>query len=219
MKTRVMVSVLVLGAVALAVGGCALLGVVANAVPKYEPAKYNGLQNQTVAVMVWADRGIRIDYPSVQLDACGAIYNQLIDQLDDKQAAKELKGAKFPYRPQSIVRFQADHPEMDGLPITDIAPRLGVSRLIYVEIEQLATRSAASLELYRGSIVATVRVVEVANGKATVVYTENNVGAIFPPKSPAEGVPGLNDYDTYLGAIRQFSIEVANRFITHEVEQ
>ena len=44
------------------------------------------------------------------------------------------------------------------MPIENIAPRLGVSRLIYIEVEDFSTRAAASISLFRGSMMATVRV-------------------------------------------------------------
>ena len=55
------------------------------------------------------------------------------------------------------MRYQLDHPEVDTMPIGDIAPRLGVSRLIYIEVERFSTRADASISLFRGSIMATER--------------------------------------------------------------
>ena len=56
------------------------LGYVAANLPKSEDAKYKGLAKQKVAVMVWADRGTRIDYPNLQLDTGNTIQAKLISQ-------------------------------------------------------------------------------------------------------------------------------------------
>jgi hypothetical protein len=112
-----------------------------------------------------------------------------------------------------------DHPELDGLPIADIAPKLGVSRLIYIEIENFNTRSDQSVDLFRGNLSATVQVVEVINGHAKVAFEENRVTATYPPKSPEEGVPGVGDMRIYVGTIDAFATEAANRFLPHEEEQ
>ena len=204
--------------------GCAAFGIVAAALPK-PPIKpvYTGLQGQSIAVMVWADRGIRIDYPRIALDTATGIQNRLATPVDDKGKTKpmpsELKGAKFPYIPASVVRFQMEHPETDGMAITDVAPRLGVSRLIYVEIEQFQTRSDSAVELFRGTMVGTLRVVEVTNGVAKVAYEENDVRIDFPKKAREEGVPELGDVKTYAGTVSLFAQQVAHRFIEHPAEE
>src|SRR5437879_2754394 len=135
-----------------AVSGCAALGVAAY---KLAPAatikpKYTNLTNQTVGVMVWTDQGIRIEWPKLQLDLATSIDHKLKEQTTDakgKPKAKTLLGATYPVQPGSIVRYQMDHPEVEAMAIADVAPRLGVSRLIYVEIEDFATRSEQAADL------------------------------------------------------------------------
>jgi hypothetical protein len=204
--------------------GCIAAGFIAQALPK-PPVKaaYTGLQNQTVAVMVWADRGIRIDFPRIALDTATGIQNRLTNPVDDKGKPKgmsrELKGARFPYIPASVVRYQVEHPEVEGMAITEVAPKLGVSRLIYLEIEQFQTRSDSAVELYRGTMIGTLRVVEVTDGVAKVAYEENDVRVDFPKKAREEGVPELGDSKTYVGTINIFAQEVVNRFVEHPAEE
>lgn len=193
--------------------GCKALGVIAYAMPPPTiDATYQGLNGQSCAVMVWADRGLRIDYPSIQLDAAASLQNKL-------KMAKHLKDATWPLDPRSIVRYQLDHPEVEVMSITDVAPRLGVSRLIYIEIERFSTRSDESMQLYRGSIMATIKVVEVNNGVGTVAFEENSVQAKFPPNVPDEGYPKGNDYQFYLGTLNAFSEEAAKRFVPYQEER
>ena len=193
---------------------CAALGAAAHALPKYEEAHYAGLIGQSVGVMVWADRGIRIDWPSVQIDLASLVQDRLA-----KSGAKEIKGTTFPVQPGSIVRYQRDHPGTEAVPITEIAPKLGVSRLIYIEVEGLSTRSDMSLQMYRGNITATLKVVEIApDGTATVPYQENGIRAFFPPKSPPDGVLNSNDIVMYHGVVGALSDEIVNRLTTHEVD-
>ncbi len=210
-----MVAVLLL---ALVCAGCAIFGAVANAVPKYVDARYKGLQNQKVAVMVWADRGVRTDFASIQVDTAASIQKKLKDRMADK--AEELKGTNFPWEARSVYRFQVDHPDMEASPLVETAPRIsGITRLIYIEIQNFSTQSEEALQLSRGQITATIRVLEIADGKAKIVYEESGVGAVFPPKSPPEGLPNGDPYRFYLGTIDQFSTEVMHRFVTYEVEQ
>lgn len=202
--------------------GCQIFGVVSHAMP---PAtvmpKYAGLAGQTVGVMVWADRGMRIEYEFLQLDIANVVQAKLDQTARDKKAkVKELKGTTFPVQPRSIVRFQQDHPEIDGQSITEVAPRLGVSRLIYVEVEEFATRPDGAIELYRGDAKVTLRVVEIsADGKAKVAFEENEVAATFPRGAPKEGKPQIGDRRTYVGLVDALGTEIAKRFVPHPEER
>lgn len=204
------------------VPGCQIIGVGAQALP---PAtivpQYKGLAGETVGVMVWADRGMRIEWEFIQLDLANSIHAKLQQTATNKKAkVRELEGTKFPVIPASIIRFQQDHPEIDGQPITEVAPRLGVSRLIYVEIEEFATRPDGSVELFRGDANVTLRVVEVApDGTAKLAYEENDVRATFPPKSPKEGRPSIGDRRIYVGLIDALGDAIAKKFIPHPEEE
>lgn len=195
--------------------GCAALGYAAAMLPKPPiKAAYAGLAGQSVGVMVWVDRSIRIDYPAIQLDVANAIQIKLMAaQADDKD---ELKGAIFPVEPRSIVRYQADHPETDAMPVIEVAPAMNVSRLIYVEITDFQTRPEASLELFRGEVRGSIKVVSVdEQGRTKLVYQENEMRVTFPKKSPPEGVPSATDERIYVGTLEDFTTEVAQRFFTH----
>jgi hypothetical protein len=197
---------------------CAFIGIASRAIPQIEPAKYKGLVDQKVGVMVWVDRGVRIDFPTLRLDIANGVQRKLTEAKDRKH--KDLGDATFPIRADSLVRYQQDHPEMEAYPITDVAPKLGgLTRLIFIEVEDFRTRSEASLDLFRGSITATVKVIEIyPDGTAKIAFEENNVKNVFPEKSHPEGTPNATDYKIYSGLLDAFTTQVALMFISHEVE-
>jgi hypothetical protein len=205
--------------------GCAILSVAAYKLkpPETINPKYNNLVNQSVGVMVWADRGVRIDWPTLQLDVASSVQRKLKDQTLDakgKPKAKTLLGVTYPTQPASIARYQSDHPEVEAMPVTDVASKLGVSRLIYVEMEDFATRAGQAIDLFRGQAKATVRIVEITpDGQASVAYTWENVQAIFPPKSPPEGIANVGDQRIYAGIVDAFATEIAQLFYPYEVEE
>lgn len=212
-----MVVVLLAGLAAAA--GCAVLGVAAHALPPPTiQAAYKGLRNQTAAIMVWADPGVRMDFNNIQVDVARSLQKKLT--YDKKTLdVDELEGLTWPVDPVRIVRYQHDYPQVNSAPVTTVAPKFGVSRLIYVEIQSVQTRSEASVDLFRGSIVGSLKVIEVENGQSKIAYEENNIRAIFPPKSPEEGVPNADDYRIYLGVLDEFTTELAKRFIPHPAEE
>jgi hypothetical protein len=199
----------------LSLSSCNVLGLGAAALP---PAtirpRYTGLAGQSVAVLVWTERGIRIDWPTLPLDAGNAIQSKL-----QQAKTREVEKTTFPYSAASVLRYQQDHPDVDAQGINELATHLGVSRVIYVEVDGFSTRAEASLELYRGSMSGTLKVLEITNGQAKVAYEESNIRAVFPPKSPDEGRPDGNDYRYYLGTIDQFTTQVVNRLVSHSEEE
>ena len=130
------------------------------------------------------------------------------------------RGATFPVLPASIVRYQRDHPEIEAMTITDVAPKFNVSRLIYIELEDFSTRADSTVQLFRGVASATVRVLEVTpDGKATVAFEQNNVSTTYPPKAPPEGIPNAGDYKMYTGTMTRLAEEIVNLFVPYQVEE
>ena len=199
---------------ACATSGCTLLGVAASAVPQRVTAKYSGLAGHSVAIMVWADQAVLIDWGTIQLDLAKGLQQRLLE-VD----AKEVKGATWPILPASIVRYQREHREIDAMPITEVAPRFKVSRLIYIEVRQFRSRSSSAIDLYRGLATVDVKVIEIADGRATEVFSETSISASFPESAPPEGVLAGSDLQIYNGTINALADELARVFVTHEAER
>ena len=199
----------------LCAAGCQIFGLIGSSMPDptVDP-KYKGLKGEHVAVMVWTDRAMSIDWPTLQLDLTRGVSTRLQDMATKKDHPKELEGAKFAAA-ESVVRYQRDHPEIDTEAITDVAPRLAVTRLIYIEIQQFQTRPEESLELFRGSIAGNLKVIEVKDGKAKITYEEDNIHVAYPSKSPEEGVTALGDMQVYEKTLNAFATQIMNRFVTH----
>lgn len=194
--------------------GCNVLGVAANAMPQANiPARYADLRGRSVAVLVWLPRGLEVDYPALRLELTSAIQGKL--QRAQAAGRGELKAATFPHTAASLVRFQEDHPELERTPIVTVAPRLGVQRLLYVELENFQTRSDQTVELFRGSATVAVRVVEIENGNAKVAYEASGLTVTYPPTAPPEGLPNTGDSRISRGTVDLLSTAIAKQFYAH----
>jgi hypothetical protein len=207
-------------AILLGLGGCtvvgAISGTVGHALPNYVAPAYSGLAGQRVAVMIWVEQGVRADFPYLALDVAAGIQERL-KSLQQSDKPKELEKTTFPIRPDTIIRYQEDHPELEDAPLVQTAARLNVDRLIYLEIDSFSTRSEASIDLYRGSIdAAQLQVLEIGNGTAKSVFRENNIKVVYPKKDPTEGEPEGNDAKVYKNTLDAFTTQIAERFYTHD---
>jgi hypothetical protein len=201
---------------AISLVGCTALGVAASKVAAVKVAReYKGLPGQTVGVMVVTDRGLQNDFPRLQIDLARGIESKLMNAVPT--AGEELKGVQFPpdKTPEAIYAFEQNYPELMYEPITNTAPRIGVGRLIYIEIESFQTHPESVPELYRGVIAARLQVIEVTGGKAKVGY-ETRIQATYPKQSPEEGMPALGDAKTYQGTLDEFTTAVLEKFVTHD---
>lgn len=204
-----------LGVLAVAMGGCEVLSVVGSAIPMTVDAEYTGLKGQKVAVMCWVDRGIRIDYPQLQLDTATFIQTQLTEHKTDS----DLKGSTWPWEPRSVVRFQREHPELEGRPINEYGQRItGVTRLVYIEVDQFSTRGDETVQLKRGRMLGRVKVLDITDGKAKIVYEKQNLEVAFPEDRP-EGVLDMPEAQVYGETVKLFGTAVAQLFHSYQVER
>jgi hypothetical protein len=206
-----------------ALSGCNIIGPVAavtgRAFPSTIDASYKGLAKQSVVVLVWADRGIRIDNPNLQLDLASGLEQKLKTVQKDEDP-KELKGTLFPARADSVARFQEDHPEMEYEPIDQTAIKFNsmfkATRLIYIEVSDFSTRSDSSLALHLGNLTGSIKVLEMADGKAKEGFKESDIHVSFPKDSPPEGLPIGTDYKIYQGTLDLFTTQLAERLYSHK---
>lgn len=199
------------------IGGCNIFGAIAGKAPKPDIlAAYNGLAGKSVGVMVYVDPNAAMNWPTLQLDLANYLQFKLKEAQKDEKL-EDLKGTTFPYEPRSFIRYQREHPGLEAMPITDVAPKFGVDRLIYVQVNDFTTRADGTITMYLGKIDVTLQVVEIDNAKkyATVAYSDPNIRIKFPRKAPDEGLLSGNDRKIYQGTLDEISTDLAVKFFQH----
>ena len=196
-----------------AVGSCASEDKPRNKWVETPAVLYEGLNGHTSAVMVWADFHTRAQYDKIQLDLGKAVTQKLDEQLQPKKESKKALAITFT-NPASVVRYQREHPDINSMPIAEVAPRLQVQRVIYVELEEFSAYSPEAAMVLKGNAKATLWVLEVNSGSATVAFQEAGIMAHFPPDRP-EGVvesEKVNVRTIYDGTIDLLAEKLAARF-------
>ncbi len=203
--------------------GCQLLGIVAaKAPPRTVPAAYQDLAGRRTAVWVWVDRAVDLDYPRLSLDVATRVQTNLASVRDggNNRQKRELAGISFPVEPASIVRYQKRDPTLNMAPITQIAPRLDVERLIYIEIANFTTQGGAAAGLMRGVANIDISVIEVdATGEAREGFREQGVQVVFPRGGPAEGSSTTSGSAVYQGLAATIADEVTLRLVSHPEQE
>jgi hypothetical protein len=139
------------------------------------PAAYDGLENNTVAVVVNADYATLVEHPGVVGNITANVSARIYQFVKD---ATVLPTA-------TVLNWQYRTPQWRALPYGEIAKELGVKRLVYIDLYEYRLNPTGNSYLWDGVAGAHVGVIE-ADGLAPdeFVYTTNIVEK-FPDK---EGV-------------------------------
>jgi hypothetical protein len=200
--------------------GCQILGIAASKLPPPTvPQAYDGLGGHTAATWIWSDEGIDLDYPQLSLDLSTALQRNLEIARDkgSSRQKRELEGLSFSILPASVVKHQKRDPSLNMTPILHIAPRLGVERLIYIEIARFTTQGGTATGLRRGVAQFNLSVIEVdlQTKTASYGYQEQAIDVVYPSFGPVDGSTTLTHQEAYRGLVIGIADEAALRFVSH----
>lgn len=217
--------------------GCNIAGAVASKLPPptVKPA-YEGLANESTAVIVWAAPEVAVDYPGLAVQIGKRIEQNLKSARDagGRGAQETLENLSFPYPTESFVRYFKEDPTLSMMPSRDIAALAGTSRVIYVEIDRFTTRGGAAQGLVRGVANVNLTVYEIDDpitatdegslasrppAPAREAYREAAIRVAFPEDGPEEGSNTLSPQRAYAGLIMGIADAVSKRFVPHSAEE
>ena len=184
-------------AVLFSLPGCQLAGWVVHGLTPEETAapiqpEYQGLIGKSVAVMVAADD--RTVYPNAQARICQYVTSKL---------AIEVPGIRVT-DPKQIAKFVKENPDWIAIPYGDLIREMKVDRIVYISVAQYATHEQGNKELWQGTLVARVGVIEAdAKDPYKFVYASNQQ-VQYPPDQPM-GMLRANDEMIQTGMLTAFA--------------
>lgn len=164
----------------LVLGGCELGHLVGGMAQNYEYSKlvethavYDGLENQTVAVLVDADLATLYEHPEVAITVSTNVAHRI---------QTNVTGAKV-LSPQIVADWQFRTPQWGALPYSDVAKDLGVERVVYVDLYEFRLHPRGNRWLWEGVCRANVGVIE-RDGLDPDNFADTfTVSATFPKES------------------------------------
>ncbi|HYE02521.1 MAG TPA: hypothetical protein VD963_04730 [Phycisphaerales bacterium] len=142
-------------------------------------ASYDGLAGKSFAVVVAADRIIQADHP----DVVPLLTYRISEQL------RNHAGAAGFVPPDRVMGFLSANPRWVAMAPEELADRLGVERLVHVELQEFRLNDPGNQYLWAGVAAGTISVVE-ADGPAPEVFGfQEAISVDFPDQTgygPAE---------------------------------
>lgn len=165
MRTLTLVTwLLTLTLTLMALSGCIVGAAVGGMLDSYEAtgesmvfAEYQGLENNTYAVIVTAPRSIQGEFPRLVSTLTNAISARLAGNNDTVLADGFIPGP-------TILEFQYSTPQWTAWSYEELLEHFGVDRLIVVDLFEYRLREEGNRYIWDGRIAARVGVVEAETG-------------------------------------------------------
>ena len=202
-------AILLLFVPALAAGGCNYLGyllyLIAPAGPSETvPAAFDRLAGKKVAVLVFTDEAVQIDYPYARWT---------ISRMVEAELQKHVKGVRV-VEPSRVIKYQDQNVHWESMEKAKIGKDLGADFVLHLAIVEFSTLEPGSMTLYRGRITAEPSIYDVAHPKRRP-WRGVEVRVVHPAKSP--GQYGQNDQLIRYKTERIFAEQLVKYFYKHKV--
>ncbi len=169
------------------------------------PAKYAGLRDTTFAVIVAADRNIQSEHPDMMILTTKEITRRLSSEA----------GASGVLPADEVLRFQFQNPSWVMSPHRELAERLGVDRLIILEIEEFNLHDPGNSYIWAGVAAGVVSVIDPTQPFGGEQVFREPVMVRFPDHEgmSVDQVPGQAVAQTL---VSRLSDRVSWKFYDHE---
>lgn len=200
--------------------GCNLIGFAAlvhnEATPKSVDAKYKGLNGQRFALIVYADRAIMADFPGVTDQLTTTINETLSAELPRTAGEQKTETSYVP--PLTLLSWLANHPRWRTMLPEDLGKKLGVDRLVLIELYNFQLNDPGNRYLWKGEAVGSIRVYELNTALPNDPMFDENVAVRFPD------MDGYTEADmsaaTVTAALLQrFTLRAAWLFFDHKEDR
>ena len=167
-------------------------------------SKYDGLENQSVAVIVQSDMATMYEHPDLEYSIAIGIAGRI---------QKEVPGVKV-VDPRRVHTWKFRTPQWSSMPMGEIATRLDVDRLVHVDIYEYRLHPPGNRYLWDGVCAANVGVIERSGYDPDTFVDSFNVESRYPD---LEGVGRENASPSQIqsGVLVPFVQRTAWLFHTH----
>lgn len=114
------------------------------------PARYSGMDNRSVAVIVQTDYSTLFEYPGLVTTVTGGVTARVGRWANNVQVLD----------PQQVLNWQYRTPQWAALPLGEIAAQLNVDRVVFIDILEYRLHPPGNRYLWDGEAVARIGVIE-----------------------------------------------------------
>ncbi|HVX85343.1 MAG TPA: hypothetical protein VH253_11225 [Phycisphaerae bacterium] len=167
------------------------------------PAQYTGLDNQSVAIVVFADEASTDEFPNSREE----IANFLTAAFHTKMASVRLLD------PREVMNWQDDTLNWNALSEKDIGKHFSTDRVLYIELLDYSTRANQGYGDLQGHIKAECKVFE-TGAPGTSPAWSGVIDVRWPADRPLDPTTG-SEVAVRKRVLEEFSNQLVNCFVEH----
>jgi hypothetical protein len=171
---------------------------------KQVDATYKGLDDKTLAIVVYTDMATTLEYPDARKEISAFLTAQFHQNMPKVRLVNYM----------DVIHWQDDTQGWEKLPEKDIGTHFSVDRVLYIELLDYRTREPGGLNLLRGRIQATAAVFEVDMPAPAAVW-QQAFDVYWPDPMPEDVLHG-NDDTVRKRVLEEFSDQVVGCFYDHK---
>ena len=167
-------------------------------------AKYKGLENKTVAVVMNAERSVLYEFPTVVPNVAANVAAGIKQYVSGSQVLDFRESLAWCYRT----------PSWTTLPLGHIAEELGVDRVVYVDIIEFRLNPPGNRWIWEGMAGANVGIIERDSLDPDAFAEEFSISVKFPDVKDLSR-ESASEAQVQLGLVAKFTQTVNNLFYDH----
>jgi len=168
-------------------------------------AEYDGLEGQSVAVVIDASREIYMTSPEV----VDAILVEIIARLDANAEIERI------VQPAEVQRVLYDEPDLLGRTYDEIAARFNVTRLIIIQLDEFRLAEMGNQYVWNGQAAGNLLLIEADSFIEDDVRLERYVSVTYPDRSTTT-VDEIPAQEVALELLRRFANRTSWFFYDHK---
>ena len=169
-------------------------------------AEYTGLKGHKTAIVVATGPGVDFEYPEARINVAMATEVTIRGEIDDLEFVEQEK----------VERFQLANLDWPAISMSEIAHRLGVDRILYIDLYEFTMYEQRSVQLLRGRVRATMQIYEADSPFPNRVVYQNEVATLHPEHGPVPSSPAAMQ-KLQMETIIIFAQTISRKFYDHKV--
>lgn len=172
------------------------------------PARYLGLANKRVAVLVAAHEYILFQNPQADRAVCQELTTRI---------AANVQGVSV-MDPDQIIEFQRKNPHWTTIPHGRLVKSLDVDRIVMVDLSEYRTNEPGNAYVWKGVLEAKVGVLEAESDDPDVLVFREHISVQYPENSNV-GLVNTNEPTIEMGMLRTFGRDGGGLFYDHQIHR
>jgi hypothetical protein len=177
-------------------------------------AEYKGLDNHSLAIVVFADNKVRYEYPTGREHVARAIAFEF-GKEEPRDKIKKLRVVD----PGGVLGYQERNIHWDEMDKTQLGKVLGADLVLFVTLVEFTTREPQSVGLLRGVVTADVAIYQTSlPERESRVWQGEEIRVVYP-EGDSLGIQGADDRKIRQETVARFAQKVVWKFYQHKEKE